>query len=60
MYTALTAALKSEAVGSLSSTLLASESIGLNLGYKVPAAAQSDHKAAGYLTIIDSNTAPSM
>ena len=56
----LTAALKSEAAatGTLKSSLLASETSGLNLNYKVPAASHSDIKAAGYLTILDGTPTP--
>ena len=58
----LTAALKSEsaaaATGTLKSSLLASETSGLNLNYKVPAASHSDIKAAGYLTILDGTPTP--
>ena len=57
----LTAALKSEAAAAtstLKSSLLASETSGLNLNYKVPAASHSDIKAAGYLTILDGTPMP--
>ena len=60
-FVSLTAALKSEAAaatGTLKSSLLASETSGLNLNYKVPAASHSDIKAAGYLTILDGTPTP--